>query len=66
MPKIIERKDPTNAEIFAISMVGKSLNASVAIKIDIVNPMPAKIPAPIICCQVVLVGSVPHLSCTVK
>ena len=66
MPKIIERKEPTSAEIFATSIVAAFSNARVAIKIDMVKPMPASIPAPMMCRQLVLLGRVPHLSRTVK
>ena len=65
IPEMIDKKEPTNAEIFAISMAVELSNARVAIKMDMVKPMPANKPAPIICRQEVLAGSIPHLSCTV-
>src|ERR1700712_3604485 len=64
-PERIEKKEPSSAEIFAMSIVDASLNASVAINIDMVKPIPASRPAPVICRQEVLAGKVPHLSLTV-
>ena len=64
-PKMMEKKEPVSAEIFAISMVDELLNARVAIKIDMVKPMPANKPAPKRCRHEVWAGRVPHLSCTV-
>lgn len=66
IPRIMERKEPARAEIFATSMVAELVNARVAIKMDIVKPIPASIPAPMMCRHEVLAGSVPHLNCIVK
>ena len=65
IPNSIERKEPSKAEIFAISIVAAFLKARVAIKMDMVKPMPAKSPAPIICRHEVFAGNVPHLHFTV-
>ena len=65
-PNIIDKKDPIKTAILEMFILDKSSNASVAIKIDIVKPIPASRPAPIICSQVVRFGSLPNLSFTVK
>lgn len=65
-PKMMDKKDPSKMAILEILMAERSLKASVAIKIDIVKPIPASRPAPIICCQELKFGSLPHLNFTVK
>ena len=64
-PKIMDIKDPIKTAIFEILIADRSSKASVAIKIDMVNPIPANKPAPIICRQELRLGSLPHLSFTV-
>jgi hypothetical protein len=58
-PDIIEA---TSMASFAVVCVCKSLKESSAIKIDMVNPIPAKNPTPIICLALQCVGIVDHPS----
>jgi len=57
IPEIIEA---TSMASFAVVCVCKSEKESSAIKIDMVNPIPAKNPAPIICLAVQFVGIADH------
>jgi len=57
IPEIIEA---TSMASFAVVCVCKSEKESSAIKIDMVNPIPAKNPAPIICLAVQCVGIADH------
>ena len=43
--------------IFALWMMSGLLKANNVMKIDIVNPMPPRKPAPTICCQATSVGN---------
>src|SRR5690606_2830071 len=53
----------SSTEIFASDTNNGSLNESIEIKIDIVKPIPASIPTPIICIQVLPSGNdaIPNL-----
>ena len=61
---IAESKDATRIAILELTTMAGSGKAKMVIKIDMVNPMPANIPAASICFQATPEGKVAVLNCT--